>query len=194
MIQESFYPVPRGIAMGAARVKPPPETKPSDFNKGDFKPKSTYQELPFKVGKPDFPERITTTDAYFGIQARAVFGPEAYRHPESYNIYDLKGVPRMDLDPFIPNTRHRRLNAFEATYKVQEKIAPEQKLAEAIPIAHAKHQRALEEKELAKAKLNGYADEIEQRDARERNLVDKMNKNVLQDHRYVNIAAKLDGY
>ena len=80
MIQESFYPVPRGIAMGAARVKPPPETKPSDFNKGDFQPKSAYQELPFKVGKPDFAERNTTTGAYFGIQARAVFGPEAYRH------------------------------------------------------------------------------------------------------------------
>ena len=98
-----------------------------------------------------------------------------------------------EMPQFLPNTRARRINAFDAQYKTMENLHPEQALAEAIPIAHAKYQEAQEEKEIAKSKLSGYADELEKRDAREEVLVQKMNKNVFRDERYVNIAAKLDG-
>ena len=112
--QDYFYPVPRGIAMGAAKIVEPDQLKVSDFNKRDLKGNATTFAISFKVGKPDIPEKLAKYDAYPGVKAVAEFGADVDRHPESYNTYDLRCVPLPEMPQFLPNTRARRINAFDA--------------------------------------------------------------------------------
>ena len=57
--QDYFYPVPRGIAMGAAKIVEPDQLRVGDFNKRYVKGNAPTFAISFKVGKQDIPGKLT---------------------------------------------------------------------------------------------------------------------------------------
>ena len=162
----SFYPVPRGIGLEGAKIKPSPDAdiRASEFNKNDLEGNTPiFKPIAIKVGKQPIPTELAIIDAYPGIQASRKLGSYVNRPAEVFNTYDLKGLPRKPLPPVLLNTRSHRINAFQATLDVIDQLHPEQALAKAIPQAQAETQRKNEEMQLRHAKLSGYAsrEEIE---------------------------------
>lgn len=146
-----------------ARVSPGADWlhKPGDYNEGELKGNTPIFVQPIKPNDIhyDIPPELSHVDPFKGLAASVNKGYDWDRRPDEYNKGELEGLPQVQLAKLVPNhTSSYKVDHFEAHFKLQNEIHPDQELAEAIPVAQANYQQQKMDEHLKQGEFGAYAD------------------------------------